>query len=335
MKSGRGILAGALLAALLPGILRAQGLTRIDFDGLPLGTRVDAQYLGLGLRVLGLPVIDTVPIAHSGRHVLVAVSPLGLMGANVVAPGSLALGFVRPQAFVDLWVSGRSRIQGTMRGVVQAYDAAGQLLVTDGPRLLDPRATTTRFSINFPNARVSSLRVQAADSTSDGLQPALAVIGGLEFAATPERAVPDLAKRSLTDVRRALRDSGFLLGAVRRASKDLSKRWIVSGQSIPPGELRPPGTAVNVEVTAVRPPPSPHHGTATRTLFGAVLLAAVLIALTAATSASLRLRWRVRTEVDAGMDSLHTRLTSSEAADWQLRLVANPDDGVQRLTEQP
>ncbi len=75
----------------------AMGLTVLNFEDLPAGTTVTAQYAPQGVLFLQA-YLDTDPAAHSATHVLRVTSP----SAEIFTPVPFEMDFTSPQARVKL-----------------------------------------------------------------------------------------------------------------------------------------------------------------------------------------------------------------------------------------
>jgi len=315
--------------AVRPELARAQ-TTRVDFEDLRVGTSVDTQYLRMGLRVMSPTVIDTAPRAHGGRQLLRAGSPPTMMMAMVAAPPRLILGFERPQAFVRLFLTGRSRAHGHLWGTVRAYDKAGALRGRDGPRELDVQGATTRFAVGTKGAGIAFVNVEVVDSTPNGRSPAAAAIDDLEFgvpqAPSPQLVlVPDL--RGLTPDAAAARLKGeaLQLGPVRDSTTDRATPNTIVGQRPARRTRLKQGTPVSVMVARA---PS-------RLPLILVIIAGVILGGAAAQQAWRRLRWRVGTRAHTGLESLRPRVTAPQEPRLEIRLVPVPSRGTQQLRKGP
>lgn len=340
----------ACLLVAAPDPAPAQTPTRIDFEDLPIGMRVDTQYLRLGLRVVSPAAIDSTPRAHGGRQLLVATSQPTLVA--VAAAPALALGFVRPQAFVRLFVAGRAQTRGRLIGTVRAFDAAGALVAVDGPRSVDPRAAIVAFSVATKGDRISFVRVAVIDSTPSGGRPASVAVDDLVFGVTPPQPpvpqppvpqpppapviVPDLHGFTPAAAADRLKRSGLVLRGTRDVITDKAKANTIVDQAPAPGSPAKPGASVSVSVA--RPPRSPPLPPRPPRPPVAIIVAIVVglgVVGVLVQQAVRRLRWRVRTRVHIGLESLHPRVTAPREASLEIRLVPVLSSGTQQLRKGP
>ena len=350
----RCLIAAAFVCALLaaPEHARAQTPKPIGFENLPVGTRVDTQYLRLGLRVVSRAAIDSAPRAHGGRQLLVALSPPPTMVAVAAAAPVMVLGFARPQSFVRLFLSGRAQPGGRLFGTVEALDAAGARVAVDGPRSVDPRAAIVAFTVATKEDRISFVRVAVIDSTPNGARAAGVAIDDLEFGVTPPPLpqvppqpppqppplvrVPDLFGLTSAAAAERLKRSGLVLGGTRDVITDKAKANTIVDQVPARGSPAKPGASVTVSVA--RPPPSPPpRPTSPRPPL--VLILAIVVGLgvvgVLVHQALRRLRWRVKTRVHTGLEALHPRVTAPREATLEIRLVPVPSSGTQQLRKGP
>ena len=319
-----------------------QKATRIDFEDLPLGMRVDTQYLRVGLRVVSPAAIDSAPRAHSGKQLLVAASPPTL-AAVVVGP--VILGFEKPQSFVRLFLTGRSRAQGRLFGTARAYDKAGVLRARDGPREINPRAATAPFALAAQGPRIDFVHIEVVDSTPNGARAAAAAIDDLEFGVTPPPQpavpeppvpkpppalvpVPDLHGLAPKEAGVRLERLRLRLGAQRDSITDQFPANTIVGQvPAPPTRVKP---LTPVSVTVARAPTLPSR---LPIIFG--IVAGLLVGGVVAQRVWRRLRWRVGTRAHLGLESLRPRVTAPQAPSLEIRLVPVPSSGTQQLRKGP
>lgn len=126
--------------------------TLVDFENLPAGTTVTTQYAAQGV-VFGSAYLATDPNARSGTRVLRTVSPT----AEVFTPIPLRMTFSQPQARVKLYATS----PGVARnGTLTAFDAAGAVIATDGPKLVAADRFTTMFEVTAKQAGIARAELQ-------------------------------------------------------------------------------------------------------------------------------------------------------------------------------
>jgi hypothetical protein len=128
-----------LVAALwaCPAALAAP--TVLDFEDLAPGTQVTTQYGARGVVFLN-HYLGTDPAAHSGTHVLRTVNP----ASEIFVPIPLAMTFNAPQVLVTFFAESQSV---PLNGTLTAFDAAGNVVAQDGPKLVAANVFTTPFQV--------------------------------------------------------------------------------------------------------------------------------------------------------------------------------------------
>ena len=162
--------AGASLAALVlvPSRAAAQA---IDFENLPPGTAVQAQYGARGVIFPGTAYVATDPHAHSGTRVLRSISET----AEVFTIFPLVMTFTSPQKRVAFFAGNFPG--GTGRGTLKAFGANNALLGQDGPKAVPANAFTAFFEVKTPQPAI----VRAEFQIEGG---ALELIDDLEIGGT-------------------------------------------------------------------------------------------------------------------------------------------------------
>src|SRR3982074_598760 len=113
--------------------------TLVDFEDLAPGSMVAAHYGPRGV-LFQNNFLGTDPAAHSGTHVLRTVSP----AAEVFQPIPLVMTFTSRQSRVKLF-AGSSNI--ALNGTLTAFDAANNVVVRDGPKLVAANVCSTMFEV--------------------------------------------------------------------------------------------------------------------------------------------------------------------------------------------
>ena len=121
------------------------GQTTINFEDLSVGTIVTTQYASKGV-VFSLGGFTGGYLfedahAHSGTHVLRAGGP-----GTEFPVGALTIQFTSGQRSAKFFASGPGA-DGPFQGTAQAFDAAGTVIATDGPKTVQPNDYTTSFNL--------------------------------------------------------------------------------------------------------------------------------------------------------------------------------------------
>jgi len=174
-RSWPGLLA---LVALLLGAAQASAASLIDFEALPVGTTLSAQFGPSGV-IFQSGYVDADAAAHSGQHI---ARTYGL-NAEVFTPTSFGLTFTSAQAQVLLFAGSYfAAANATLLG----YDAQDNVVAQDGPRALVADAYHTEFRLEVPTPRIVRLELRP-DTTAD------LGIDDLAFDGDPPPPPPDKA----------------------------------------------------------------------------------------------------------------------------------------------
>lgn len=152
-------------------------LTVLDFEDLAPETIVTAQYGPRGV-VFQHHFLGTDPAAHSGTHVLRTISP----AEEVFEPIPLAMAFTSLQSRVKLFAASSDI---ALNGTLTAFDAADNVVVQDGPKLVAANVFTTMFEVIDPDATPSITRAELR--LENGIHFA---IDDLEFEGEPAAQPP-------------------------------------------------------------------------------------------------------------------------------------------------
>ena len=148
--------------------------TVLDFEDLAPGTQVTTQYGARGVVFLN-HYLGTDPAAHSGTHVLRTVNP----ASEIFVPIPLAMTFNAPQALVKFFAESQNI---PLNGTLTAFNAAGNVVAQDGPKLVAANVFTTPFQVTVsgnPTIVRAELRLENGayfaidDLTFDGEAPHL------------------------------------------------------------------------------------------------------------------------------------------------------------------
>ena len=181
-----------ILLAPLPVVNSAT--TALDFENLAPGTIVTMQYASRGVR-FNSAFLATHPAARSGTRVLRTISPT----AEVFTPIPFKMEFLTPQRHVLLFAMSPATARN---GTLRVFDATGNMIAHDGPRLVAADKFTTMFHVSLPAARI-----KRAELRLDGA--AHFAIDDLSFGTTPSTGPPV----RVTEVRQpAARDNAAVTG---------------------------------------------------------------------------------------------------------------------------
>jgi hypothetical protein len=221
------------LPALLCGVLAAAGAARsagaaptvLHFEDLPAGTWLTTQYSAAGVLFATPVYVDSDTSARSPTHVLRSNSPAAEFDFD-----PLRIGFTSPQVRVKLYAG---RMFGTNSGTLRAYDGAGNLILTDGPRAIAAGTYNTVFQVQASSAVIARVELQYDGSDFE-------CIDDLEFEGTPPPPPPTTPPSVVITAP---------LNGVQLFSPSLTVRGTATGDQIFSGTLavrapRPPGSQV-------------------------------------------------------------------------------------------
>jgi hypothetical protein len=149
--------------------------TVLDFEDLPPGTTVTAQYGPRGV-LFQQAYVAADPGAHSGTRVLWTTDP----AIEIFTPVPLVMTFTSAQARVKLFAGSPG---AAINGTLTAFDANGAVVASDGPKLVAQDVFTTPFEVTVATASITRAELQLEGSHS---QP----IDDLEFEGEPPGQVP-------------------------------------------------------------------------------------------------------------------------------------------------
>ncbi len=146
----------------------ASGQTTIDFENLPAGIIVDFQYAAPPYGVLIQPVPGVIvadpPKAHSGSRVLQPTHGEFYTGPFVIT-------FKSGQSHVSLFAGAAvSAPNLTVQGTLRAFDAVGNQLAQDGPKLTVPNACATAFDVKVPKPTIARIEIYLESIDQNGLR---------------------------------------------------------------------------------------------------------------------------------------------------------------------
>lgn len=181
-RRGCALLAAAVMATL--GVAAATAdPTVIDFEDLPAGTTVTAQYAAKGAVfdrgfLSSAKFFSNNTVAHSGTRVMRSDNPI-----NEFHSPPLLITFTSVQRRVKMFAGSEVvPISATLK----AFDAAGTLVASDGPRNTVADQFSVAFEVSVPTANIVRVELQY-EST------AFEAIDDLEFEGDPPPPPPDVA----------------------------------------------------------------------------------------------------------------------------------------------
>jgi hypothetical protein len=130
-----------------------------DFEDLPNGTNVQAQYGPRGLIFPGGGAyVVTDPHARSGTRVLRSIAP----NAEVFTPAPLVMTFTSPQNHVAFFASNYTG--GTGQGTLKVFGANSAVLGQDGPKTVPADSFTASFDVRVPAGGIVRAEFQIENS---------------------------------------------------------------------------------------------------------------------------------------------------------------------------
>lgn len=149
--------------------------TLLDFEDIASGTTVTAQYGPRGV-VFSNHFLGTDPAAHSGTQVLRTIAPQ----SEVFTPVPLVMTFTSAQARVKLFAGAPG---SAINGTLTAFDAGGNVVAQDGPKLVAADVFTTMFEVTVTTASITRAELRLGDF-------AYYAIDDLEFEGEPAAEAP-------------------------------------------------------------------------------------------------------------------------------------------------
>jgi len=143
-----------LVCLAAPRAIQAQ--TVIDFEDLSAGAIVNTQYAAKGVVFPFSAFLYQDPHAHSGTHALRLASL-----ATEFPPGPLVIEFTAGQRSVKFFArvtTGTVPVQGT----ATAFNAAGAVVATDGPKPVQPDSYNTSFVLTSAQAAIVKVELNMA-----------------------------------------------------------------------------------------------------------------------------------------------------------------------------
>jgi hypothetical protein len=149
--------------------------TVLTFEELPTGTAVTYQYGAKGVSFRGALIVRE-NTAHSGDRVLYSGNPV-----DEFDPGPLIIDFASGQRYVKLYAG---TVYSQITATLTAYDAAGAVLVRDGPRSLALGQLSTTMQVTTPSPLIRRVELLYTPNTFE-------VIDDLEFDGQAPPPVPN------------------------------------------------------------------------------------------------------------------------------------------------
>ena len=151
--------------------------TILDFEDVAPGTTITTQYAPPPRGVLFEgSYLETDAAAHSGTHVIREIKP----GNEFYAIVPLVIRFTSPQARVKLFAGSQFDSEN---GTLKAFDSAGTVVASDGPRLVQQNTFTTAFEVTAATPSITRVEFQLENSS-------FASIDDLEFQGDPAAPLP-------------------------------------------------------------------------------------------------------------------------------------------------
>jgi LGFP repeat len=160
----------ATVVALLSGSAAVAAPTVLDFEDIAAGTTITTQYGPRGV-IFQQAFLDTDPAAHSGTRLL-RTFPLT---AEVFTPIPLVMTFTSAQTRVKLFAGSRV---APVNGTLKAFDAGGNVVAEDGPRVIAADVYNTVFEVTVATASITRTELVPETATNLG-------IDDLEFEGEP------------------------------------------------------------------------------------------------------------------------------------------------------
>jgi hypothetical protein len=140
--------------------------TTLNFEDIATGTTINTQYASRGVIFSGA-YLETDAAAHSGTRVIREIKP----GVEFFEVVPLVIKFTSPQTRVKLFAGSQFDSQN---GKLTAFDSAGNVLASDGPRLVQHNTFTTAFEVSANTPSIVRVEFQLENSS-------FASIDDLEF----------------------------------------------------------------------------------------------------------------------------------------------------------
>jgi hypothetical protein len=164
-----------LALILLSASVRALGQTVLDFEDRPTGTTINTQYAGQG-PIFTDAYLETDPAAHSGTRVLRQTKP----GSEIFVIVPMVIQWNSPQSRVKLFAGHQ---YDSENGTLKAFDSNGNVVASDGPRLVPQNTFTTAFEVTVSTPSIVRVEFQLVNSS-------FASIDDLEFHGDPAPPLP-------------------------------------------------------------------------------------------------------------------------------------------------
>jgi hypothetical protein len=164
-----------LATIFLSASMDAFAQTTLDFEDLATGTTITTQYASRGVLFEGA-YLETDAAAHSGTRVIRETKP----GTEVFVIVPLVIRFTSLQARVKLFAGSQFDSEN---GTLKAFDSAGIVVASDGPRLVQQNTFTAAFEVSAATPNIARVEFQLENSS-------FASIDDLEFQGDPAASLP-------------------------------------------------------------------------------------------------------------------------------------------------
>jgi hypothetical protein len=150
-----------VLLAFLAAAYCAAAQTTITFEEFPHRTELRNQYAAKGVHFGGETIFATTP-THSGKNVLYSVSPIV---EAFSFPGPIRMDFDGGQSSVRLFAgtAGTEAESATLTG----FDAAGKVVMRDGPKTVAPGALNTQLEVHAATAVIRRVELLYANDHNE------------------------------------------------------------------------------------------------------------------------------------------------------------------------
>ena len=154
---------------------RPDAQTVLNFEDIAAGTTITTQFAARGV-LFPKAFLESDQNAHSGTRVVRAIIP----GEEPFDVKPLVINFTSAQARVKLFAGSQF---AALNGTLTAFDSGGNMVATDGPRLVPQNTFSTSFQVTTASPTISRVEFQLEGSS-------FASIDDLEFEGQPTPTAP-------------------------------------------------------------------------------------------------------------------------------------------------